>query len=70
MYAHESKVGYTTLTKFVRSQVNKDAFLLREGKVDNITWHFFISPTTGMGGPSIPLKNELERAGIAIQYHF
>lgn len=53
--AHESKVGYTTLTSFVKKQILKDAELIRTGEIDGACWHFFTSGITGKGGPSQPL---------------
>ncbi|MFP3831083.1 hypothetical protein, partial [Pseudomonas sp. SIMBA_021] len=32
--AHESKVGYTSLSNFVRKQIDKDAALRKAGQVD------------------------------------
>jgi filamentous hemagglutinin len=68
--AHESKVGYTTLTSATRAQIAKDAALISAGtRVTSVTWHFFASPITGLGGPSGPLTNALINAGIRIVLH-
>lgn len=67
--AHESKVGYASLTKFVRSQIAKDAELLGSGMLESSTWHFFRSPITGKVGPSGPLMKELHKNGISIVIH-
>jgi hypothetical protein len=65
--ANESKVGYTTLTRFVQSQINKDAWLVANNpRVDSAAWHFFESPVTGLVGPSGPLREALTNAGIKI----
>ncbi|MXP05566.1 RHS repeat-associated core domain-containing protein, partial [Apibacter sp. B3546] len=48
--AHESKVGYTTLSKGVQKQIMKDADLIQKGQIESSTWHFFKSPVTGKGG--------------------
>ena len=45
--AHESKVGYTSLTSSVKIQALKDAELLRTSQVRDVQWHFFESPITG-----------------------
>jgi RHS repeat-associated protein len=65
--AQEAKVGYTTLSKFVASQVAKDAELLATQRVASVQWHFWES-STGIG-PSAPLENALKNAGIDIFYH-
>ena len=67
--AHESKVGYTALTKFIKIQIAKDAELLDTQVVSKVIWHFFKNPATGAGGPSKPLRNELIKAGIEIVEH-
>lgn len=66
---HEAKVGYTPMTSFVKSQVSKDIYLMNNNKL-NVTWHFYTSPVTGKGGPSIPLYNQLDKAGISVRFHF
>jgi RHS repeat-associated protein len=68
--AHESKVGYQSLTQTLVRQIAKDAELLRTGQVSGYTWHFFESPVTGLGGPSGPLLNQLQGAGIDVALHF
>jgi RHS repeat-associated protein len=65
--AHESKVGYTTLTRKVRKQIAKDAELLKTGKVKEVMWSFFESPVTGKAGASKPLQEALDKAGIKTQ---
>jgi RHS repeat-associated protein len=68
--AHESKVGYTSLTqKGVQRQVAKDAELIATREIEGAVWHFFTSPVTGKGGPSGPLARELGKAGIQIIIH-
>lgn len=64
--AHESKVGYTTLTKDIREQIAKDAALLNnpESGIKKVVWNFFRSPETGKVGASKSLLKELEKAGI------
>jgi RHS repeat-associated protein len=67
--ANESKVGYVTLNKAVQLQIEKDASLLVNKEVTGVTWHFFKSPVTGAGGPSLPLVQELQNAGIRVVVH-
>jgi hypothetical protein len=64
--AHESKVGYTSLTANIRRQIAKDAELIDTGRIDSATWHFFTSPVTGKGGPSEPLSNALQKPGFNV----
>lgn len=69
--AHESKVGYTTLTKFVEKQILKDAELVKSKEFSGAVWHFFRSAVTGQIGPSQPLVdliNSLKDKGINIDY--
>lgn len=62
--AHESKVGYTSLSSTVRNQIAKDVELLKSKSVSGVVWHFFTSPVTGARGPSAALEAELKQAGI------
>lgn len=62
--AHESKVGYNTLTQSVRTQVLKDAQLIKEGQIEGATWHFFKSANTGKIGASKQLLDFLKQNGI------
>jgi hypothetical protein len=65
--ANESKVGYTSLTQFVQTQIKKDVWLLKnDDRVESVAWHFFESPVTGRVGPSGPLREALTVAGIKI----
>jgi hypothetical protein len=68
--AHESKVGYTSLTAFVRRQIDKDIELIQGTSAESVVWHFLKSPVTGLGGPSGPLEKALRKAGIDILLHF
>ena len=67
--AHESKVGYQSLTKGIKAQIQKDAELIKKENVDGATWHFFESPVTGKGGPSKPLMDELKKNDIKVEIH-
>jgi RHS repeat-associated protein len=66
--AYESKVGYVSLTEKISIQVSKDAELLMNGNVKSVTWVFFKSPITGLGGPSGPLYQLLEQNYIKVLY--
>ncbi len=67
--AHESKVGYTTLTKRIRTQILKDSELINTGSVEGANWHFFTSGVTGKGGASQPLLDFLTKNGISYTIH-
>lgn len=68
--AHESKVGYASLTDFVKKQVQKDVYARDVlGEVDDIVWHFFESGVTGKQGPSGPLYDYLIENGIEVIIH-
>jgi RHS repeat-associated protein len=67
--AYESKVGYTSLTQSVQTQISKDVELIGAGEVNGAEWHFFTSPVTGVGGPSGPLATALNKAGIPYIIH-
>jgi filamentous hemagglutinin len=62
--AIESKVGYTSLTRTVQSQVAKDQLLMQNGDVSGVQWEFSRSAVTGQVGPSGPLAAALAKAGI------
>lgn len=68
--ANESKVGYTSLTSDISRQISKDVELINMGQVNGVTWNFFRSPVTGVGGPSQPLLNLLQQSGINVIIHF
>lgn len=67
--AHESKVGYTTLSERIKKQILKDAELIEKGKINGAHWHFFISGVTGDGGASQPLLDFLIEHGIQYTIH-
>lgn len=67
--ANESKVGYTSLTKSISTQIAKDAELLKSGDIKGAVWHFFKSPVTGKVGASHPLLDELAKNGIKTVIH-
>ena len=62
--AHESKVGYTVLSKRIKIQILKDVELIQRGQINASTWHFFRSGITGRIGPSKPLQDFLTKNGI------
>ena len=64
----EAKYGYQGLSRFIKSEIAKDACLISEGF--EVEWHFYISQITGKGGPSGPLARALIQAGIKIVKHF
>ncbi|MFF2878151.1 DNRLRE domain-containing protein [Gottfriedia sp. NPDC057991] len=58
--AYESKVGYCTLTKFVKKQIQKDYWLIHNGEIKGAEWVFFRSSITGKVGASKNLLEYLE----------
>ena len=67
--AHESKVGYTSLTKSIKRQILKDAELIKGKDIKGSVWHFYKSSVTGKIGASKPLLDFLEQNGIKYEIH-
>jgi hypothetical protein len=67
--ARESKVGLTSLRSSVRGQIAKDSELMSTpgSGVTSAEWHFFPGHT-GVG-PTAPLRDALNKAGIVIVIH-
>ncbi|HEU5004348.1 MAG TPA: RHS repeat-associated core domain-containing protein, partial [Actinomycetota bacterium] len=63
--AIESKVGYTSLTKSIQLQIAKDQLLMQNPAISGVEWVFSASAVTGQVGPSGPLAEALDKAGIA-----
>lgn len=64
--AHESKVGYASLTQFIKEEALKDIQLMKDGNVKEVVWHFYKSAVTGKAGPSGPLEKFLKENGIKV----
>ena len=62
--AYEAKVGYTCLSKRIKLQVLKDAYLIEQNKVDKVVWVFFRSEITGKLGASRQLIELLNAYNI------
>jgi hypothetical protein len=63
--AIESKLGRTSLTRSVQRQLAKDQWLLaNERRVTSVEWQFSRSSATGQIGPTQPLIDALNNAGI------
>ena len=67
--AREIKYGYQSLSSFIQQEINKDSYLLKSRAVKSVEWHFYVSKTTGKGGPSAPLLKELLKKGFKVIYH-
>lgn len=67
--AHESKVGYVSLTEGIRKQINSDAYLIETGEIRKAHWHFYPSAQTGQLGASGPLLDLLEEKEIPFTVH-
>jgi len=67
--AQESKVGRTSLTKTVKKQISKDVELINTpgNGVNSAQWNFF--PGMSGSGPTKPLQNALQGAGIPFINH-
>ncbi|CAN5452737.1 hypothetical protein BH10BAC2_BH10BAC2_33940 [soil metagenome] len=63
----EAKVGFQNYSGDIVNQVAKDAELIASGKVNEITWVFYRSPSTGKVGAADDLLGELQKAGIKTQ---
>lgn len=62
-----SRAGYVfRLTPPVRQELARDIKMMRAGQVEAVEWHFSPSPTTGLGGPTGPLRAKLNQFGILI----
>ncbi len=68
--AHESKVGFTELTPFIKKQILKDAELLKNGDIEGVKWHFFKSEISGKGGANQKVYDFLKENGIEYILHF
>lgn len=67
--AHQAYFGYKNISKDMRGQLQKDAELLRDSKLNGVVWHFFKRKNDGSIGPSEKLRKELEQNGIMIVIH-
>jgi len=66
---YEVKFGCASLSQFIKTEIERDSFLIQSGTVDFSEWHFFISMNTGKGGPSAALMQALLDAGIKVIVH-
>src|SRR5712692_6933968 len=66
--AIESKVGKTSLTKDIQQQIAKDVELMKNptSGVKSAEWRFSRSGATGEIGPTAPLHDALDKAGIKV----
>lgn len=67
--AHQTMFGARMNDKKTREQYLKDAELMRKGKVNGVTWHFFRKKKDDSIGPTPSLRRELEKRGIVIVIH-
>jgi hypothetical protein len=63
----ESKVGRTSLDTRVRQELARDWWLRRQRQLDRIAWEFTPSATTGIGGPTAPLRQKLHKLGFHVR---
>jgi hypothetical protein len=68
--ANESKMGYTELSDLVRSQISKDAWLVKNNpNIKDVVWHFFRSGNTGKVGAAPEVLQALQQNGIKYVIH-
>ena len=67
--AHESKLGFVSMSPRISAQIAKDAELLAGSTVDDVAWHFYRSAATGRIGAAPSVLHALGKAGIRVVYH-
>lgn len=67
--AHESKVGYVSLTDGIRSQINSDAYFMQQGMIKEAHWHFYPSGITEQVSASKQVIALLNEKGIKYTIH-
>ena len=65
----EAKYGYQALTSFIQTEIERDAWLLQNGVVSEVQWHFYFSQISETIGGSYPLIRALLESGIQVFYH-
>ena len=65
----EAKYGYQSLSTFIQTEISKDLYLLQNGIVTSVEWHFYVSQISNSGGPSAPLLEALVNAGFKVFFH-
>jgi hypothetical protein len=63
----ESKVGRTSLSQDVRQELARDWWLRRQGQVQRVVWEFSPSEVTGVGGPTAPLRQMLQKLEFEVR---
>ena len=66
----EAKYGYQGLSAFIKTEIARDSWLLQNGIVKMVEWHFYFSEASQSIGPSMPLLDALHKAGIKVVIHF
>ncbi len=65
----EAKYGYAALSEFIKNEIAKDAYLLKNTAIEVVEWHFYTSAATDIGGPSQPLLDALFAEGFKVIFH-
>lgn len=65
----EAKYGYQSLSTFIQNEIAKDLYLLQNGYVTAVEWHFYVSQVSNSGGPSGALLEALLDAGFKVIFH-
>jgi Flp pilus assembly pilin Flp len=67
--AHQAYIGSKRVGKDITKQMQKDAELIRDGKVNGVVWHFFRRTGDKQSGPSASLRRQLQQHGIIVVVH-
>ena len=66
--AHQAFCTYSK-SNLLERQLPKDVYLLQQGKVNGVVWHFFVHCRGKQPKPSAALTSELQRNGIVVVIH-
>ncbi|QXT61603.1 hypothetical protein [Tessaracoccus palaemonis] len=67
--AHESKVGYLSMSPGIRAQIESDACLIATGAIKSAHWHFFASAQSNTIGATKAIVELLDKHGIPFTIH-
>jgi hypothetical protein len=63
-------LSHQGLSAFIKTEIARDSWLLQNGIVKMVEWHFYFSEASQSIGPSMPLLDALHKAGIKVVIHF
>jgi hypothetical protein len=67
--AHESKVGFVKYSRSIRTQIEKDAYLVSSRRIVGAEWHFFASDVSDTIGADPRIIDLLVANGIPFTVH-